>query len=333
MTVLVTGGAGYIGSHTCVALVESGYDVVVVDNLSNSDVTMVEAVAELSGQSIGFYEVDICDEKALASVFKEQSSQGCPIEAVLHFAGLKSVGESVEKPKLYYGNNVGGTEALIKVMKSNGVEKLVFSSSCTVYGQPEEMPVDESAPFLQAESPYGETKQTCEEIISKSGLTAALLRYFNPIGAHSSAKIGEFPIGVPNNIIPLLCQAVAGLIPELTVFGDDYPTEDGSCVRDYLHVCDLADAHVAALENHSESIRAYNLGTGKGTSVLEVIASFENATGEKVPFKIGPRREGDIISIWANPSRAQTELKWTAKRTIKEALGDAWRWQKKLVSK
>jgi UDP-glucose 4-epimerase len=333
MTVLVTGGAGYIGSHTCVALIESGYSVVVVDNLSNSEVGMVEAVAELTGHSLGFYEVDVCDEQALDAVFKEQIAQGSPIESVIHFAALKSVGESVEKPDLYHSNNVGGTEVLVKVMNANDVEKLVFSSSCTVYGQPEVMPVDEGSPFLPAESPYGETKQKCEELISKSGLSAALLRYFNPIGAHSSAKIGELPKGVPNNLIPFLCQAVAGLRPELTVFGDDYPTKDGSCVRDYLHVCDLAEAHVAALENHSDSVRAYNLGTGKGTSVLEVITSFEKATGEKVPYKVGPRREGDIVAIWADPSRAHQDLNWSSKLTVEEALSDAWRWQKELGSK
>ena len=333
MAVLVTGGAGYIGSHTCVSLIESGYDVVVVDNLSNSDVSMVEAVAELTGKSIGFYEVDVCDKKALDAVFKEQIDQGSRIDSVIHFAALKSVGESVEKPEVYHSNNVGGTEALIEVMKENGVEKLVFSSSCTVYGQPEVMPVDEEAQFLPAESPYGETKQWCEELISQSGLTAALLRYFNPIGAHPSAKIGELPIGVPNNLIPFLCQAVAGLRPELTVFGDDYLTDDGSCVRDYLHVCDLAEAHVAALENHNDSVRAYNLGTGKGTSVLEVITSFEKATGEKVPYKVGPRRDGDIVAIWADPTRAQQDLNWSSKRTVEEALCDAWRWQKELGSK
>lgn len=333
MSVLVTGGAGYLGSHTCVSLIESGYDVIVVDNLSNSEVSMVEAVAELSGQSIGFYEVDVCDEEALDAVFKEQISQDSPIESVIHFAALKSVGESVDKPELYHSNNVGGTEVLIKVMKANGVEKLVFSSSCTVYGQPEVMPVDEGAPFLPAESPYGETKQKCEELISKSGLSAALLRYFNPIGAHPSAKIGELPKGVPNNLIPFLCQAVAGLRPKLTVFGNDYPTDDGSCVRDYLHVCDLAEAHVAALENHNDFVRAYNLGTGKGISVLEVITSFERAIGEKVPYEVGPRRKGDIVAIWADPSRAQTELNWSSKRTVEESLSDAWRWQNELGSK
>lgn len=332
MAVLVTGGAGYIGSHTCVSLIESGYDVVVVDNLSNSDYKMVEAVVELTGKSIGFYEVNICDEKSLTSVFEEQISQGNPIESVVHFAALKSVGESVEKPDLYHSNNIGGTKVLIDVMKKFGVNSLVFSSSCTVYGQPEITPVNENAPLLTPESPYGETKQKCEELISNSGLHASLLRYFNPIGAHPSAKIGELPRGIPNNLVPFLCQTVAGLRNELVVFGDDYPTDDGSCVRDYLHVCDLAEAHVAALKNHTQGVRAYNLGTGRGTSVLEVISFFESATGENVSYSIGHRREGDIVAIWADPTRASIELKWSVKRTIEEALCDSWRWQQRLNS-
>lgn len=340
MSVLVTGGAGYIGSHTCVSLIESGYNVVVCDNLSNSERTMVEAVVELTGEPLNFYEVDICDLENLDAVFKSQAEIGDAIDSVIHFAALKSVGESVEKPDLYQKNNVGGTEVLLEVMKANGVEKIVFSSSCTVYGQPEVMPVDEGAPFLPAESPYGKTKQDCEKLISESGVKAALLRYFNPVGAHPSAMIGELPKGVPNNLIPFLTQTVAGHRNELVVFGDDYPTDDGSCVRDYLHVMDLAEAHVAALNTMKESmkasmkedVRAFNLGTGRGTSVLEVIEEFETATGKKVPHRIGPRRDGDIVAIWADPSRAENELKWKASRTIGEALSDAWRWQMKLDS-
>ena len=338
MSVLVTGGAGYIGSHTCVALIESGYNVVVCDNLSNSELTMVEAVVELTGEPLNFYEVDICDRENLDAVFKSQAEIGDAIDSVIHFAALKSVCESVEKPDLYQKNNVGGTEVLLEVMKANGVEKIVFSSSCTVYGQPEVMPVDEGAPFLPAESAYGKTKQDCEKLISESGVKAALLRYFNPVGAHPSAMIGELPKGVPNNLIPFLTQTVAGHRNELVVFGDDYPTDDGSCVRDYLHVMDLAEAHVAALNTMKESmkasmkedVRAFNLGTGRGTSVLEVIVEFEKATGKKVPHRIGPRRDGDIVAIWADPSRAEEELKWKASRTIGEALSDAWRWQMKL---
>ncbi len=331
MVVLVTGGAGYIGSHTCVALAEAGHDVIIVDNLCNSDRSIIENIAKLVGRSIGFYEVDICDKQALDAVFVEQQTSDSAIEAVIHFAALKSVEESVQKPELYHSNNVGGTETLLKVMQNHGLENLVFSSSCTVYGQPELIPVDEQAPFLPAESPYGQTKQDCERLISEAGINSAILRYFNPIGAHPSGKIGELPIGIPNNLIPYLCQTVAGLRNELIVFGDDYPTDDGSCIRDYLHVCDLADAHVAALEKIPKGVRAFNLGTGSGTSVLEIISEFEKATGERVPHKIGQRRDGDIVAIWSDPSRALEELGWRAKRGVGESLADAWRWQKSLA--
>jgi len=331
MVVLVTGGAGYIGSHTCVALAEAGHDVIIVDNLCNSDIFMIEGVAKLIGKSIGFYEIDICDEKALDAVFVEQKASGSAIESVIHFAALKSVGESIQKPDLYHSNNVGGTETLLGVMQNHGVDSLVFSSSCTVYGQPEVLPVDEQAPLLPAESPYGQTKQDCERLINDAGINSTILRYFNPIGAHPSGTIGELPIGIPNNLIPYLCQTVAGLRNELIVFGDDYPTDDGSCIRDYLHVCDLADAHVAALEKMPKGLRAFNLGTGSGTSVLEIISEFEKATGEIVPYKIGERREGDIVAIWANPSRALEELGWCAKRELGESLADSWRWQQSLA--
>ena len=331
MVVLVTGGAGYIGSHTCVALAEAGHEVIIVDNFCNSNRLMIEGVTELIGRSIGFYEIDICDEKSLDAVFVEQEASGSVIDSVIHFAALKSVGESIQKPDLYRSNNVGGTETLLCVMQNHGVDNLVFSSSCTVYGQPEVIPVDEQAPFLPAESPYGQTKQDCERLISDAGINSAILRYFNPIGAHPSGLIGELPIGIPNNLIPFLCQTVAGLRNELIVFGDDYPTNDGSCIRDYLHVCDLADAHVAALEKMPKGLRAFNLGTGSGTSVLEIISEFEKATGEIVPHKIGKRREGDIVAIWANPSRALEELGWSAKRGVGESLADAWRWQQSLA--
>ena len=314
MAILVTGGAGYIGSHTCVALADAGLDIIIVDNLSNSDLKAVTNTQTLIGKGIPFFQVDICDEGPLSSVFDSARSSGNAITAVIHFAALKSVGESVSKPELYRSNNIGGTNTLLKVMAQHEVHSLVFSSSCTVYGQPSEVPVAEDAPFLPAESPYGMTKQACEELIvehaSNHGeFSAALLRYFNPIGAHQTAVIGEAPRGVPNNLIPFLCQAVAGLRPSLTVFGTDYPTDDGSCIRDYLHVCDLAEAHVAALRNLTPGIcRPYNLGTGQGTSVLGVISAFEEATGERVPHKLGERREGDIVAIWADPSKAESEL-------------------------
>jgi UDP-glucose 4-epimerase len=336
MAILVTGGAGYIGSHTCVALADAGFDVIIVDNLCNSDIKSVNRTQSLINSTIPFHEVDICDEVKLSGVFESASANSTPITAVIHFAALKSVGESVQKPELYHSNNIGGTETLLKVMAQNGVHSIVFSSSCTVYGQPSQIPVDENAPFLPAESPYGMTKQACEKLIvdhssQHTDFSGALLRYFNPIGAHPSAVIGESPRGVPNNLIPYLCSVVAGLRPALTVFGTDYPTQDGSCIRDYLHVCDLADAHVAALRHLAPGIcRSYNLGTGRGTSVLEIIYAFETATGQSVPHVLGERREGDIVSIWADPSRAESELSWKAVRSLEEALQDAWRWQQTL---
>ena len=336
MAVIVTGGAGYIGSHTCVALIEAGFEVVVVDNLCNSERHILDRIEQISGKSVRFYEVDVCDEKGLSEVFSDAGH----IDAVIHFAALKSVGESVRFPEKYHKNNIGGTEVLLKVMAHHGVSKLVFSSSCTVYGQPEIIPVDESSPFLPADSPYGFTKQACEELItnhsntksSAEGFSSAILRYFNPIGAHPSGLIGELPQGVPNNLIPFLTQTVAGLRDSLVVFGDDYPTPDGSCIRDYLHVCDLADAHVAALKNIPTGVRPYNLGTGNGASVLEIISDFKKATTLDVPYKIGARREGDIVQIWADPARAEKELNWKARRSTEEALADAWRWQQNLNS-
>ena len=329
MAILVTGGAGYIGSHTVVALKEAGYDVVVVDNFCNSSVEVLSSLEKLLGGDVPFYKVDIRDKEELKKVFLNHQ-----IESVVHFAALKSVGESIEKPELYIDNNVGGTKILLEVMEESGVGNIVCSSSCTVYGQPEIIPVDESAPILPAESPYGETKQQCEKLISahvinNKGAAASLLRYFNPIGAHPSSLIGESPKGVPNNLVPFLCQAVAGLRGALVVFGDDYPTEDGSCIRDYLHVCDLAEAHVAALKVQKPgSCEAFNLGSGRGSSVLELIAEFEKATGEKVPYKIGPRREGDIIEIFAEPAKAENTLGWKARRSMGDALRDAWNWAK-----
>ena len=334
--VLVTGGAGYIGSHTAVALHEAGFMPVLVDNLHNSKASAVDGVRAIVGDNIPFEAVDICDKAALEALFGRHDFVG-----VLHFAAHKAVGESMAKPAMYAANNVGGLGVLLEVASAHDVDNIVFSSSCTVYGEPEDMPVAESAPFQRAESPYGWTKQACERVLedhaaARGAAHVALLRYFNPIGAHPSANIGELPLGVPNNLIPFLTQAVSGIRKALTVFGGDYDTPDGTCIRDYLHVMDLAEAHVAALQwcldqpdDHSV-IRPFNLGTGKGASVLEVIQGFERATGQKVPYTMGDRREGDVVAIWADPSRAADELGWRTTRSLETSLADAWRWQEKL---
>ena len=334
--VLVTGGAGYIGSHTAVALHEAGFMPVLVDNLHNSKASAVDGVRAIVGDDIPFEAVDICDKGALEALFGRHDFVG-----VLHFAAHKAVGESMAKPAMYAANNVGGLGVLLEVASAHDVDNIVFSSSCTVYGEPEDMPVIESAPFQRAESPYGWTKQACERILedhaaARGAAHVALLRYFNPIGAHPSANIGELPLGVPNNLIPFLTQAVSGIRKALTVFGGDYDTPDGTCIRDYLHVMDLAEAHVAALQwcldqpDDQSVIRPFNLGTGKGASVLEVIQGFERATGQKVPYTMGDRREGDVVAIWADPSRAADELGWRTTRSLETSLADAWRWQEKL---
>jgi UDP-glucose 4-epimerase len=340
LTILVTGGAGYIGTHTAVALAEAGFRVVLLDNFSNSEFSAVQALRSLVDQEVPFYEADCRNKSDLLRVFNTEKEQGHPISGVIHFAALKAVGESVEKPELYKSNNIGGTECLLEIMNEFGVNSLVFSSSCTVYGEPENIPVDELSPFLPSESPYGYTKQACEKLIvnhadENAEFSSALLRYFNPIGAHPSAVIGEAPRGIPNNLIPFLCQAVAKLRGPLTVFGTDYPTNDGSCIRDYLHVMDLAEAHVKAIgylfeTGKGKGCRAFNLGTGIGVSVLEVIDAFEKVTGEKVPHKLGDRRVGDVVAIWANANRAKEELKWETKRSLEQGLNDAWNWQQKL---
>ena len=334
--VLVTGGAGYIGSHTAVALHEAGFMPVLVDNLHNSKASAVDGVRAIVGENIPFEAVDICDKAALEALFGRHDFVG-----VLHFAAHKAVGESMAKPAMYAANNVGGLGVLLEVASAHDVDNIVFSSSCTVYGEPEDMPVAESAPFQRAESPYGWTKQACERVLedhaaARSAAHVALLRYFNPIGAHPSANIGELPLGVPNNLIPFLTQAVSGIRKALTVFGGDYDTPDGTCIRDYLHVMDLAEAHVAALQwcldqpDDRSVIRPFNLGTGKGASVLEVIQGFERATGQRVPYTMGDRREGDVVAIWADPSRAADELGWRTTRSLETSLADAWRWQEKL---
>lgn len=339
--VLVTGGAGYIGSHTAVALHEGGFAPVLMDNLHNSDLQAVDGVRELCGEPVPFHQLDVRDGEGLAALFDSLEHAGTPLQGILHFAAHKAVGESVAKPAMYASNNVGGLGTLLEVADAHNVRNLVFSSSCTVYGEPEHVPVDESAPFQPAESPYGWTKQASERVLTDHAAThpehrIALLRYFNPIGAHPSAAIGELPLGVPNNLVPFLTQSVAGIRGALTVFGDDYPTADGTCIRDYLHVMDLAEAHVAALKwclvqtSNEAVVRPFNLGTGAGASVLEVIQAFERATGERVPYAMGERRAGDVVAIWANPTRAKEELGWETKRSLETALADAWRWQQAL---
>lgn len=333
--VLVTGGAGFIGSHTVVELVAAGYAPVIVDNLVNSDRKALAGIAALVGHEVPFYEVDCTDAKSLNAVFEQEA----PFAGVIHFAAFKAVGESVERPTAYFRNNIDSTAVLLDAMAAHPSGRLVFSSSCTVYGEPAHIPVDETAAIRPAESPYGFTKQACERLIGDQvhaapDFHATLLRYFNPIGAHPSAQIGELPLGRPNNLIPFLTQAVAGLREPLTVFGDDYPTPDGTCIRDYIHVVDLAKAHVAALsaEATGERLAVYNLGTGNGASVKEVVAAFETATGRAVPHRMGPRRTGDVVAIYADAEKAARELGWRTERSLEEALADAWRWQEALAA-
>jgi len=339
--VLVTGGAGYVGSHSAVALQNAGYTPVLVDNLQNSDMQAVRGIQKLCSQEVPFHAIDVRDATRLHALFQDFIEAGNPIRGILHFAAQKSVGESVNHPAMYASNNVGGLGTLLHVAREFEIRHIVFSSSCTVYGEPVHVPVDEGTPFQEAESPYGWTKQASERVLrdhaaAQNEERIALLRYFNPIGAHPSAIIGELPLGVPNNLVPFLTQAVAGVRDRLTVFGGDYPTPDGTCIRDYLHVMDLAEAHVAALQwcfaqkTASSVVRPFNLGTGKGASVLEVIKAFEHATGEAVPYVMGERRSGDVVSIWANASRAREELGWTTKRSLETSLADAWKWQQTL---
>ena len=324
----MTGGAGYIGTHTCVELLNAGYEIVVVDNFSNSKPEALNRVREITGKDFPFYEVDLLDKAGLNSIFIENK-----IEAVIHFAGLKAVGESVSLPLWYYENNLTGTIRLCEVMKEYGVKKLVFSSSATVYGMPEQVPINEEF-LLGATNPYGRTKQMIEEIlrdlhVSDHNWSVALLRYFNPIGAHKSGRIGEDPNGIPNNLLPYISQVAVGKLTELSVFGNDYPTPDGTGIRDYIHVVDLAMGHLRALEMimGSTGIGAYNLGTGNGYSVLEIVAAFEQASGRNIPYKITERRPGDIGVCYADPTKARVELGWKAERGIKEMCEDSWRWQ------
>lgn len=336
--ILVTGGAGYIGSHTVVELMQQGYDVTIVDNLSNSNIDVLDGIAAIVGRRPEFHNIDCNDFVNFDSVFKQYTD----IEGVIHFAASKAVGESVEKPLLYYRNNIGSLLTLLELMKRHHVNNIVFSSSCTVYGQPDKahLPVDETAPIQKALSPYGNTKQINEDIIrdeahADAALHATILRYFNPIGAHPSAQIGELPNGVPNNLLPFVTQTAAGLRKELKVFGDDYDTPDGSCIRDYIYVVDLAKAHVKAVarmlgKKAAEQVETFNLGTGRGLSVLEIVRDFEEATGVKVPYSIVGRREGDIEKVWANPTKANTVLGWKAETPVSEVLLSAWNWEKHL---
>ena len=328
MTILVTGGAGYIGSHTAVELLEAGHDVVVVDNLSNASPKAVERVEQITGKKVRFYEQDVRDAAALAKVFAEN-----PIDWVIHFAGLKAVGESVAKPLEYYDNNLGSTLTLLEIMRKFGVKKIVFSSSATVYGTPEKLPLDEDCRTGGTTNPYGTSKYMQEQIlrdlyISDQGWTIALLRYFNPVGAHASGLIGEDPKGIPNNLTPYIAKVAIGELKEIGVFGNDYPTPDGTGVRDYIHVVDLAKGHVAAIHAlEKPGVYTYNLGTGIGYSVLDVIHAFERACGHKLPYTIKPRRPGDIAACYANADKAKRELNWQAELGLDDMCASLWKWQ------
>ena len=334
--ILVTGGTGYIGSHTVVELQSAGYEVVIVDNLSNSNADVVDGIEKISGIRPSFYEVDCNDKAGLTKVLSENAG----IKGIIHFAASKAVGESVQQPLKYYRNNLVTLINLLELMPEFGIEGIVFSSSCTVYGQPDILPVTEDAPVKPAMSPYGNTKQINEEIIKDTiyagvPFKSIILRYFNPIGAHPSGIIGELPNGVPQNLIPYLTQTAIGIRKELSVFGDDYDTPDGSCIRDYINVVDLAKAHVIAMDRmlgnkSEEKVEIFNLGTGRGVTVLELIEAFEKGTGVKVPHKIVGRREGDIEKVWANPEHANNVLGWTAKESVEDTLVTAWNWQLKL---
>ena len=337
-TILVTGGTGFIGSHTAVELIEAGYDVVIVDDLSNSNIKVLDGIRAITGVAPAFEQVDLKDKDATENVFKKYPN----IDGIIHFAASKAVGESVEKPLLYYRNNIISLVNLLELMPQYNVKGIIFSSSCTVYGQPlpETLPVTEEAPHQKATSPYGNTKEVNEQIIydyihSGAPLKSIILRYFNPIGAHPSALIGELPNGVPNNLIPFVTQTAMGIRKELTIFGNDYNTADGTCIRDYIYVVDLAKAHVAAMrrvldQEDSPAIDYFNIGTGNGNSTLEIVNTFERATGVKVNWKFGPRREGDIEKIWGDCTKANKVLGWKAESPLDDVLASAWKWQQKL---
>ncbi len=337
--ILVTGGTGYIGSHTVVELQQAGYEVIIVDNLSNSNENVLDGITKITGIRPTFEKMDCTDMNALRNVFEKYTEIG----GIIHFAASKAVGESVQKPLMYYRNNLVSLINLLELMPEYNVKGIVFSSSCTVYGEPDNNPIDENAPIKPATSPYGNTKQINEEIIhdyvhSGANIKSIILRYFNPIGAHPSAEIGELPIGVPQNLVPYITQTGIGVREQLSVFGNDYSTSDGSCIRDFINVVDLAKAHVIAVERmlndkSEEKIEIFNLGTGNGVSVLELINVFEKVSGDKLNYKIVGRREGDIEQIWAEPERANNVLGWAAKETIEDTMLSAWNWQKKLREK
>lgn len=333
--VLVTGGAGYIGSHTCVELIEAGYSVVIVDNLVNSEKRSVEGVAAITGREVLFEEADCLNIDQMNEIFEKYE-----FDSIIHFAAYKAVGESVAEPLKYYHNNILSLINILSLMRLHKVGNIVFSSSCTVYGQPDVLPATEKTPRKEAESPYGNTKRVCEDILRDSiraypEIHCIALRYFNPIGAHPSGLIGELPRGVPNNLMPYITQTAAGIREKLSVFGDDYNTPDGSCIRDYIDVTDLAKAHVAALDRMlsgrvKDSFEVFNIGTGRGVSTLEMVKAFEEANGLKINYAIAGRREGDIESVWADPTCANEELGWKANKSLRETLINAWRWQKNL---
>ena len=331
--VLVSGGAGYIGSHTTVALIEAGYDVVIIDNLSNSDLGAVEGVRKITGVDVPFEQVDCCDKEALRAVFKKYD-----FNSVIHFAAYKAVGESVEKPLKYYSNNLGSFVNILELMQEEGRSNVLFSSSATVYGEPDTLPVTEASPRKPATSPYGNTKQMCEDILrdtvaAGAGVKGIALRYFNPMGAHPSALIGELPRGVPNNLVPFITQTAAGVRECLSIFGNDYNTPDGTCIRDYIDVVDLAAAHVAAIGRlvegkNKKDYEVFNVGTGRGVSVMELVEAFERVNGLKLNYRIVGRRSGDVESVWADTALANEELGWKAVRSLDETLAAAWAWEK-----
>ena len=328
--ILVTGGLGYIGAHTVVELFNNGYKPIIIDNLSNTNIEVLNRLEQICEHSFSFYNEDVCNTDALTNILKTEAIHG-----IIHFAAFKAVGESVQEPIKYYKNNIGGMTSLLEAMQNQGINNLVFSSSCTVYGEPDHSPVNELAPIKRANSPYGRTKQMGEDILMDcQGLNTVALRYFNPIGAHASALIGELPIGVPNNLMPFITQTAAGIRPSLTVFGNDYNTKDGTCIRDYIHVVDLAKAHVKALQfiakNTNNHFEVFNIGTGNGYTVLEIIKAFETVNQIQLPYQIGNRRAGDVEKVWADAQKAETQLGWKAELGLNEMVQSAWQWQLQL---